>query len=211
MNVAFGIGPGRGLRTWILGLACVGLGVVLFLAIYGCRGQVVDEATGKPLEGVYVMAVWNGAVPGIEPFSRCYDFEITRTDQNGRYRLPRFSWDFRPWIWERHRFQDHYLAGYQVAPTVGPDQDAPKMRIAAGDVEARLRRMASSIFYMDCLSEADRKTKLAPLYRLQADEARKLAVTPSETEFVRSFEFEALLAEVGYEKLLETPTERSGK
>lgn len=192
MNASLNAGARFVLPKRSLVSTCMLVGVALLATACARSGQVVDKATGKPLEGVFVMAIWDGYIPGpVGPASRCYDFEITRTDRNGNYRLPRYSWDLRPWILGRHRYQDYYLAGYEQAPGNSRDSPVMQMRSISGDVGSRLHRMESSASYRYCLSRGDRKRKLVPLYRAQAEEARRLAVTPAEKEAVLTFEFAA--------------------
>lgn len=201
-----------GRRMRVCASTCLLLGLLQGVTACARGGQVIDEDTGKPLEGVFVMAIWNAYVPGIVgPYSRCYAFEITRTDQNGHYRLPQFSWDFSPMLWERHRYQDYYLAGYEEAPNNDTGAHVWKMRRFTGSVESRLKNMGALDNHISCLPEADWKVKLAPLYRVQAEEARKLAVTPREKELARAFEFVAVEVEVGHEKHGEILTRNPGK
>ncbi|MCU7830046.1 MAG: hypothetical protein KZQ85_13355 [Candidatus Thiodiazotropha sp. (ex Myrtea sp. 'scaly one' KF741663)] len=82
---------------WILSLCFVGL-------ITGCvgmnantlkpmpRGEVVDEETGKPISGAYVLVQYIGdsgaimiADPGALPSDECYGSLVAKTDEAGRF------------------------------------------------------------------------------------------------------------------------------
>jgi hypothetical protein len=56
------------------------------------RGQVVDAATGEPLEGVIVLAVWDKVSPGMIHHRRDYhDVDEVVTDADGRFVVPERS------------------------------------------------------------------------------------------------------------------------
>ena len=77
------------------------LGIVLFLSgcTYRCfhpvrydsayRGKIVDAATGEPIEGVVVLAVWHRSLwsPG-GAVTKYYDARETVTDKDGEFEIP---------------------------------------------------------------------------------------------------------------------------
>jgi len=53
------------------------------------RGQVIDAETGKPLEGVVVLAQWDKLSPGaIHAAREFYDVDEVVTDADGRFAIP---------------------------------------------------------------------------------------------------------------------------
>lgn len=162
-------------------------------------GQVVDEESGKPLEGVLVTAKWQGSVYlGVDSRTVCYHFAITTTDKEGRYTLPDWSWSLNPFLSNRQRYLDYYLAGYERSPNRNRyDEDNMVLRRHAKSVEERLK----SLFGGDpeaCIPEHQRKAKLLPLYRAQYEEAKKIAVTPKERELAEIFRASMISAEFGW-------------
>lgn len=69
--------------SWLPGCA-----VVDVYNVRGMEGNVVDKATGKPLEGVMVIEAWEIYKPGLHGTSGGYlPLRETRTDSNGNYRF----------------------------------------------------------------------------------------------------------------------------
>jgi hypothetical protein len=73
----------------LLGLALLILGTRPAGAAGPWRGQVVDAETGRPLEGVIVVAVWDKLSPGaIHPQRDFHDALEVATDSEGRFVIP---------------------------------------------------------------------------------------------------------------------------
>jgi len=69
--------------SWLHGCA-----VVDVYNVRGMEGNVVDKATGKPLEGVMVIEAWEIYKPGLHGTSGGYlPLRETRTDSDGHYRF----------------------------------------------------------------------------------------------------------------------------
>lgn len=171
----------------------------------GCFGsvahadQVIDEETGKPLEGVFVMVSWRSDGPDIIGFkSVCYAFETLKTDKNGMYTLPKYSWNFNPLLWERHRSVEFYLAGYERSPKDFHDSDVGLMRRFKGTAEERLKKLTSVGYRRSCVTEREVKEKLLPFYKAQFEEAESIAITPNEKNLAESLRAAKIEAEFGY-------------
>ena len=162
--------------------------------------QVIDEDTGKPLEGVFVMVSWRSDGPSIA-ISRtvCYAFETLVTDKNGQYTMPKFSWNFNPLLWERRRSVEFYLAGYERSPNDFHDSDVGLMRRFKGTAEERLKKLISVSYREACVSEREARNHLAPVYKAQFEEAKSIAMTPAEKKIAESLRISQILAEVGHE------------
>ena len=76
----------------------------LALTLCGCaldsggpyKGEVVEEGTGKGIEGAWVAVTWEmnfGSTAGGGGGYPCYHIEIARTDKDGKYYVPRWSVD----------------------------------------------------------------------------------------------------------------------
>jgi len=53
------------------------------------KGRVVEEATGRPVEGAVAVATWSYSMPTpAGGHTRCLDAAETLTDDDGRFRLP---------------------------------------------------------------------------------------------------------------------------
>lgn len=187
-------------RPAALRIASLAIGVfVIAVNAIASSGQVVDEENGKPLEGVYVMAEWKAsAFNPVDSKTVCYHFAITQTDKEGRYTLPDWSWSLNPFLTNRERYLDYYLAGYEQSSKRNRyDEDNMVLRRHAKSVEERLK----SLFGGDpeaCIPEHQRKAKLLPLYRAQYEEAKKIAVTPKERELAEIFRASMISAEFGW-------------
>jgi hypothetical protein len=140
-------------------------------------GQVLDEETKKPLAGVYMWAEWGaGVMSPAHAKSKCYAFAMTQTDENGKFRLRDFSWNFEPWLEGRTRGVGYYLAGYELVRNGDTDPPIVYMRRYTGPT---LTRLKSNTVGEDCIAVYRRKI-LLPLYKAMYEEAKVSAVTPEE-------------------------------
>lgn len=79
---------------WVLALVVsTGACGTLFHSAKEIRGQVMDEETGKPLEGVIVVAQWRPYYPPAGHSGVIHVYEAL-TDSEGRYRIP--AWGPKP-------------------------------------------------------------------------------------------------------------------
>jgi hypothetical protein len=97
-------------------LKIVGGLVIAYFAItaIASTGTVVDDK-GKPIKGAHVIAYWNGDTGiAVQPHSVCYHLEATTTDENGRFRIPKFSGSLNPFVGDRQRSIDVFVSGYEL-------------------------------------------------------------------------------------------------
>lgn len=145
--------------------------------------QIIDGATGRPLDGVYVIAKWSGSVP-MPPESRtgCYRIRVTRTDDDGRYRMPSWSWAIGALISQgKGRRVIVYHPGYFEAlsqPERQEDQIVlwPDTR----SVQDRLMAIRQDQTSAQCrpFEDAQQRRVLEPVYEAMWKEAESIAETP---------------------------------
>jgi hypothetical protein len=159
-------------------------------------GQVLDEETKKPLAGVFMYALWGAGVwnPAIAK-SKCYAHAITQTDENGKFRLRDFSWNFEPWLEGRTRGVGYYLAGYELVRNGDTDPPIVYMRRYTGAALKRMQYIQNN-GGEDCLANHERKV-LLPLYKAMYDEAKMIAVTPEEKILASEFKNKVDRLELG--------------
>ena len=181
----------------ILVVALLGL---QWLNVAAGSGKVIDEETGLPLEGAFVVISWKSGGPGIvDGRTFCMGLDVAKTDKEGRYSLPSFSGNFNPFRWERYSAMEVYLAGYESSPNNKPDADVRKLRRFKGSVEARLNVLSGIGYRESCVPENERKAKLAPLYRAQYEEAMRIANSDAEKVHVRTLKYALDSAELPYD------------
>ncbi len=89
-------------------------------------GVARDKATGQPIAGAIVVAEWNGHLQmAVQPFSTCYKVAVAISDARGRFDLPAFSWDLRPYLMGRTRGVRIFATGRRESP----ESDAHSLRI----------------------------------------------------------------------------------
>jgi len=96
--------PQRLTRWWavvllvVLTLSCLGM-TEHAIAAGPWKGQIVDKETGKPLDGVVVLATWYKAysTPGGWGGAGYHDSEEVVTDMNGQFMIPsKQTWTINP-------------------------------------------------------------------------------------------------------------------
>ena len=158
------------------GITLIAIMVGIVFAYHLGSGVVVDEATGLPIEGVYVVARFSArAITPVNSSQVCFKVVSTRTDQAGRFMLWPLSWNFNPLLWLRERQLLFYFKGYavpeqgylyplMVSMTPQPGFDLPRIE--------SIHRTASRL---GCDSEALQRRFLLPVYQAMASEAEEIA------------------------------------
>lgn len=150
-------------------------------------GVVIDEVTGMPIEGVYVVARWSAR--GITPVNSsdvCFKVISTRTDGAGRFMLWPVSWNFNPLYWFRERDVLFYYKGYVLSeqnilfPLLVSMKPEPGFDISRVESIHRVARR------LGCGSHAQQKQFLLPVYQAMASEAKEIADRTGEPGFARS-------------------------
>ena len=185
------------------------LAIIALFGIHGINlwagaGQVIDSGNGRPLQGVYVMAVWHAsAFNPVDSRTVCYNFAITQTDKDGQYSLPVFSWrGLWPLFSDRQRYKDFYLAGYENFSDDDFTGAVIKMRRTKDTVEKRLNDLITRQSYATCMSESDEKEQLLPVYKAKYEEGRSIAATPEEMKLVETLRGIQLSTELGHDKYI---------
>src|SRR5829696_2829453 len=82
------------------------------------EGLVTEKGTNKPLADVVVVKSWRGSLwSAVQTHSTCYHATYARSDKEGRFSLPLFSWRFKS-VSDRRTVMDVvYKAGYHVVET----------------------------------------------------------------------------------------------
>ena len=160
--------------------------VVLFVMFVTTRywpalqGEVLDEATGEPLAGVFVTARYSGNISAIADFQTvCYHAAGTTTDGQGRYRLPA-KFDSPGILIDKHLEMSFFKPRYrQVFYMDG----VAKLRKDESGREERieyLRRVGGD----SCTDSGGSQQSLYPYFEAIYYEAKSLAVTADENKFV---------------------------
>lgn len=101
-------------KTW---LKAIGGALLAYFAltVIASEGTIIDQTTGKPIAGAFVIAYWNGNVNSVvQTHTSCYHLEATRTDENGRFKVSMFSGNLNPIRQDRTRNEHIYVPGYEV-------------------------------------------------------------------------------------------------
>jgi hypothetical protein len=198
MKNFFSIRNPKRLLKWLVVISLV-IVAIHGLSLWAGSGQVIDE-NGKPLAGVFVMAKWNAsAVNPVDSRTVCYDFAITQTDSGGKYSLRAMSWNFWPFFFDRQRYREFYLAGYETLPTDTLEGAVITMRRYTESAEDRLKKFIHNR-YAGCMSERSKKNNLVPLYEAQYKEAMKIAKSNEEQKIAYSIKLNIIHAQVGYKE-----------
>ena len=172
-------------------VAMLAIAVLFTVDAHAASGRVINEVTGKPIEGVFVRVTWYGSVSlGPEARSGCYKTVMTKTDKEGKFSLPDWSFNFNPLMWRRHRSVGYYFTDFEESPNNDPRglRDPPEagdvlMRPFSGDVQERLQFLAAGIDD-SCMSPIHLGQKLFPYYDMKYEEAKRMATKPEHQKFV---------------------------
>lgn len=157
-------------------------------AAHAANGRVVDKATGKPIEGVFVTAEWYASVSGVvnSGSTSCYHFAITQTDRDGKYVLPDWSWFFWPFHFDRYTTYDYYYPYYVIDARPDKQKNVEiEMRRFTGANELRMNMLANRSF-IGCESREKLAQKTIPIIRARFNEAKEIAKSPTELELLKS-------------------------
>jgi hypothetical protein len=142
------------------------------IAYFFGMGTVIDEATGKPIEGVYVIARWQGrAVNPIHSSDTCFKVASTRSDANGRFMLWPVSWNFDPRIWERRRDLLYYARSYRLADDKTAEERIVRMRADDSAMDERHQRIVEVAWQSSCGTDDEYKRYLVPVFKAMLAEA----------------------------------------
>lgn len=140
-------------------------------------GTVVEEGTGKPIAGAFVIAKWThngGNVVGTN--TTCPHVEVVMTDTNGHYKIPAV---FIPSLFGTYRSVYAFKAGFEdVRPLNEKEKSWRSLRMAPfkGTADERLASYSGYGHLQGCGKVEERTPKLIPLYRAIYAEGRTLTV-----------------------------------
>ncbi len=167
-------------RTWAwIGAVIVATGVTWRLQ--AVDGQVVDAATGKPLEGVFVLGQWNGYITmPAQGRSTCYHLAVTRSDTQGKFLMSSWSGNFHPLLGDRVLTLYYYKPGYATQWSAEeysqPMALTRDMRLG----KERMDEIGKMLVAADCGPRDRKLDRVGSLYRAAAEEAKNVAVTREE-------------------------------
>ena len=165
-------------------LAGIGL-IAIAAAYYMGMGAVVDEATGKPLEGVFVVGRWRGQqITPIESSSVCFKIDSTRSDANGRFMLWPVSWNFDPRLWSRERQLMFYKRGYRLSNPTSADFSTVQMRIDDSPIDDRFGFMSRMAMQAVCGTVGQQIKYVLPVYEAMTEEAKEVADASSRRSYL---------------------------
>ena len=154
--------------TVLAGAGLVAIGAAYYLGM----GVVIDETTGKPIEGVFVVGRWRARqITPIESSSVCFKVDSTQSDANGRFMLWPVSWNFDPRLWSRERELLFYKRGYRVSDTAAGKESNVLMKPDDTSFETRLNYVSRMGMHSVCGTLVQRIRHLLPIYRAMIAEA----------------------------------------
>ena len=168
------------------GFALIAISVAIVFEYHLGSGVVVDDSTGLPIEGVYVVARFTArAITPVNSSQVCFKVVSTRTDQAGSFMLWPISWNFNPLLWLRERQLLFYSKGYAV-----PEQGyLYPLRVSMGPQPgldlARIESMHKVGRRLGCGSDAEQKEFVLPVYQAMVSEAEKIAESTGRPGFAR--------------------------
>lgn len=139
--------------------------------------QVIDGSTGKPLEGVYVIAHWVGtpALPLAQSRDNCYRLRVARTDAEGRYILPAWSWTIAALFQvDKGTSTAYYYPGYfEVPGHVDRHGSTAVLWPDPRSVQDRLWMISGTQNSATCMSfeNAEQRRALEPVFNAMVEEA----------------------------------------
>ena len=147
-------------------------------------GQVTDAETGEPLEGVIVVALWEGHVNPIADSTQiCYHVETAVSDAVGHFRIP-------GWIGGKFGVMGSYIStvSYKKNYRPGPPKkdSANDIRLVpfVGDQSEWFDYLSRYPRVVNCLSGGESRKKLFKLFNSIYEESKDLARNGDEHKVV---------------------------
>ena len=150
--------------------------VAIAAAYYTGMGVVIDETTGKPVDGVFVVGRWRARqITPIESSSVCFKVDSTETDGNGRFMLWPVSWSFDPRLWSRERRLIFYKRGYRLSSTEPDRETIVTLKPDTAATEDRLNYVSKLGLQTVCGTLTERTQYLLPLYKAMIVETSEIS------------------------------------
>jgi len=159
-----------GLVIWLSSCA-----LALPKRILPVTGQVINQATGQPVEGAIIVMRWQGTgtMAFVDQHTECYHVETATTDADGRFSTK--SWreasQYRN-LGLKERMDTVYKAGYRHVRSKDGEYYLKRDK---GRVEKRLEYLQWMAGYVSCGSEQNQKDELLKLYESLYQEALEIS------------------------------------
>ncbi len=167
------------------------------------KGTVMEEGTGRPVEGAIVVVRWvhYGSAGLVDSRTSCRHVETATTDAQGRFEVPGRS-TFSLFGETVHYFTP-YKAGYEEVPLAAARPKSAEenivMRPFRGTRGERMDQL-SRFTGMQCGHWENYSRSLLPLYRLVVAEAMSVATTIEEKRAAVSLQRELEEMELGQDE-----------
>ena len=162
-----------------------GIGLVAIAAAYYLgMGLIIDETTGKPIEGVFVVGRWRARqITPIESSSVCFKVDSTQSDANGRFMLWPVSWNFDPRLWSRERELLFYKRGYRVSDTAAGKESNVLMKPDDTSLGDRLNYVSKIGMRTVCGNLTQRTQHLLPIYDVMLSESAAISGSDGNSDY----------------------------
>lgn len=167
------------------------------------EGRVLEYGTDKPILNVIVVGRWQ---KGYLHSTACVHAETTTTDQQGRFRLPRYKGK------TAHNV-DVYAPGYEhflIQGREGADYTRRYMKPFVGGMRERLEYLTKVRRTTGCHSAGRSERNLLPLREAIYVEAKQLAQSKDDQQTLEDFLYSKEMIEFGYETAQKRHLERLG-
>ena len=194
----------------LLAVAC-SIGCMSFATqSFALEGKVIDGSTGKPLAGVYVIGAWVvSSGIGVVAKSGCGKLEVTRTDEQGRFTLSKWSGNILAHLIGDENLNDYYyVRGYRWEkghPQIG------ETVVLVPDTRSALERIghiSELTGDADCGSVQEQIKKALPLYHVMYEDAVAIASNRDDRRVLSNILFKIEVLELGYEQAQENAKNR---
>ena len=165
--------------TWLKILGGLTLAYVA-LSVIASEGTVIDQTTGKPIGGAFVIAYWNGNTGWVvQPSTSCYYVEATTTNEKGRFDVSMFTGNLNPLRKDRTRNIHIYVPGYYATSKSDDEKLVFMMAPREGSKSEQFKDIVDMGNQGAGCSSGDKKSRL-PFLRARQRELAALATTKSE-------------------------------
>jgi len=178
-------------------------------AAMGSKGVVFDKESGKPLEGVFVIAKWFGAAPNpVQASTICLHGEMTTTDKQGRFTISTTSGNVNPLIGNRQRSVEVYKPGYQDSI----ETNFEELRFVIEPSRASAADRFNEVFTIRAPADCGMDGREALLFlKAKVGELEPLATTREQQSDLINAYFDAEIVELGEKVARERLRERLRK
>ena len=178
-------------------------------------GRVVDERTGEPVAGAYVVRYWNAFGMTLHAGrASCIAFRVARTNDAGEYFISPawvgISVRRDPLLQAMRNGIMVYADGMSLSRLEPGWTETIEMKPIEGESLRRLDDLGRFFILNNCGRESELKSNAMPLYKALYSEAVRRAPAKHRDEIEGAFRMQIEGLEVGREKALERRFQRSG-